>query len=298
LSASFSAPAPDPCDPLAGGHHERGAGLVTVVAPRRGLSNLHLGALLHYYDLLRLLVLRDIQVRYRQSLLGALWALLQPVLTMIVLSAIMGRLIGRTGMLGQVPYPIFLYAALLPWTLFSTTVNTVSTSLINNANLLSKVYFPRLILPLSAAGAPLVDFLIASAVLVAMMAWYHIAPGWGCLLAPALVATLMLTALGVGTLLAALTVMYRDFRHVALFLLQVWFFLTPILLPTTALPPRWRWLWQLNPASGAIATFRAAVLGQDLPWAQWGISALLSVVSLLLALAYFSRTERRFADVV
>jgi lipopolysaccharide transport system permease protein len=182
--------------------------------------------------------------------------------------------------------------------LFSSTVNAVSTSLVNNANLLGKVYFPRLILPLSAAGAPLVDFLIASAVLVGMMAWYGMAPGWACLLAPALVATLVLAALGVGTLLAGLTVVYRDFRHVALFLLQVWFFLTPVMLPTDALPLRWRWVWMVNPASGTIAAFRAAVLGQPLPRGQWGVSTLLSLVSLVLALAYFSRTERRFADVV
>jgi lipopolysaccharide transport system permease protein len=278
--------------------HARAAALVTVVVPRQGFDNLHLGALWHSYDLLRLLALRDIQVRYRQTLLGALWALLQPVLTMVVLSAVLGRLVGQTGMMGHVPYPIFLYAGLLPWMLFSSTVNAVSTSLVNNANLLGKVYFPRLVLPLSAAGAPVVDFLIANAVLVAMMAWYGMAPGWGCLLAPVLVATLLLAALGVGTLLAALTVVYRDFRHVAIFLLQVWFFLTPILLPAGALPPRWRWLWMLNPASGTIAAFRAAVLGQPLPYGQWGLSALLSGLSLVLALAYFSRTERRFADVV
>ena len=276
----------------------RAAAVVTVVAPRHGFDHLHLGGLWHYYDLLRLLALRDIQVRYRQTMLGALWALLQPVLTMVVLSAVLGRVLGRGGYMGGVPYPIFLYAALLPWMLFSSTVSAVSTSLVNNANLLGKVYFPRLVLPLSAAGAPLVDFAVSAAVLVGMMLWYRVVPGWGCLLAPALLATLLLAALGVGTLLAALTVVYRDFRHVAMFLLQVWFFLTPIMIPIDALAPRWRWLWLLNPASGTIAAFRAVVLGTEVPWALWGNSALLSVLGVILALAYFSRTERRFADVI
>jgi lipopolysaccharide transport system permease protein len=269
-----------------------------VVAPRRGFDHLHLGALWHYYDLLRLLALRDIQVRYRQTMLGALWALIQPVLTMVVLSAVLGRVFSRSACAPGLPYPIFLYAGLLPWMLFSNTVNAVSTSLVNNANLLGKVYFPRLVLPLSAAGAPLVDFTIAAAVLAGMMLWYRVAPGWACLLAPALVASLMLAALGVGTLLAALTVVYRDFRHVAVFLLQVWFFLTPIVVPVDALPPHWRWLWMLNPASGTIAAFRAVVLHTPVPWAMWADSAVLSALCMVLALAYFSRTERRFADVV
>jgi lipopolysaccharide transport system permease protein len=267
------------------------------IAPRRGWQPLQLAQLYRYRDLLGLLALRDVQVRYRQTALGALWAVIQPLATMVVLTAVFGRFFGPNGTVCGVPYPIFVYAGLLPWMLFASAVNAGGSSLVNNAGLLTKVYFPRLTLPVASLGAPLVDYGVACVILAGMMCWYHTPLTWQLLLLPLLLATLLATALGVGLLLAAFTITYRDLRHVVPFLLQVWFFLTPVIVPTSSLPHQFSTVYRLNPISGSVAAFRAATLGMPVPWMSWGFSAVISGACLWAGLYVFARTERRFADV-
>jgi len=272
----------------------------TVLRPRHGWQALDVARLLRYRDLLWFLALRDVQVRYKQTVLGILWAIIQPVVTMVVLSAFFGTLIGSTvtGGTARVPYPIFLYAGLLPWTFFASAVTASSQSLLSNSNLIRKVYFPRLIVPIAAVGAPLVDYAVAFVVLLGMMVWFGVAPTWRLLLLPALVATTVTAALGVGILLAALTTAYRDFRFVVTFLIQIWFFVTPVIYPPSIVPARLRPLLALNPMSGTIEAFRAAVLGTEIPVASWATAAAAAMACLFLGLAYFQRTERRIADVI
>mgnify|MGYP001033296811 CR=1 FL=1 len=269
-----------------------------VLRPRRGWAGLGVAELVRYRDLLWFLALRDIKVRYKQTALGALWAVLQPVAMMVVLSVFFGRLARFDQMAGTTPYPIFFYAGMLPWTFFAAAVNAAGNSLVNNGHMLRKIYFPRLILPLSALGAPLLDFVIAFSVLIGLMVWYDIVPGVTVALLPVLVAMLLATALGVGLLLAAMTVNYRDFRHTVPFLLQVWFFLTPVIYPVTLLPERYRWLSMINPMGGAIEAFRAAMLGTPIAWLQLLSAVAAATVCLLAGLLYFTHTERRFADLI
>jgi lipopolysaccharide transport system permease protein len=269
-----------------------------VLRPRTTWAVVDWGELWRYRDLLKLLAWRDLQVRYRQTVLGVLWAVLQPVLTMVVLSAVFGQLVGLARTTGDVPYPVFLYAGLLPWMLLAALISAAGQSLVSQANLLGKVYFPRLLLPLAAGGAPLVDWALASVVLAALMAWYGVGLSWQLLLLPALLATLLAAGLGIGIGLSALTVRFRDFRYVVPFALQVWFFVTPVILPESALPARLAWLRYANPVAGTISGFRAAVLGRPIDYPAWGSSAVLSLAALALGLMYFQRTERQFADVV
>ncbi len=243
-----------------------------------------------YRDLFWRLALRDVQVRYKQAILGVAWAVLQPVAVMIVLSVVLGQLLDRP----DAADPVFLFAALLPWTFFASSVVASSQSLIANANLLGKVYFPRLLMPLASVGAPLVDLAISLLVLAGLMLWQGRAFTPGLLWLPMLVISALLAALSVGVPLAALTVAYRDFKYVTPFLVQIGFFLSPVMYGAQSLPAV---AW-LNPMTGVIAGFRAAVLAQPLNLHAWLLSTLAAALLLIVGLAYFNHVERRFADIV
>jgi lipopolysaccharide transport system permease protein len=274
-----------------------GAGaVVTHIRPRRGWQPLGLAQLGRYQDLLLFLALRDIQVRYKQTFLGAAWAILQPVASMMAL-LFLGHLTGVAWRC-EAPYAIFLFAGLLPWTFFAGAVNASSNSLVANAAMLRKIYFPRLIIPLASVGAPLVDYLVASVVLAALMLWYGVGVTSSLLFVPPLVLSTLLAALGVGVMLSALTAAYRDFRFVVGFLVQIWFFLSPVIYPVSFIPERFRWFLALNPMYGTIEAFRAAILGRPLPFGAWAVSVVVSLICLVAGLAYFARTERRMADVI
>ncbi len=247
-------------------------------------------------ELLAFLTWRDIRVRYKQTALGVAWAVLQPALTMLVFSVFFGRLAGVPS--DGVPYPVFAYCGLLPWQLFAFALNGAAQSLTANERLVTKVYFPRLVLPLSAVLAGLVDFVVAFALLIPLMAFYGVRPGPAIVLLPACVALAIATAMAVGLGLCALNVRFRDVRYALPFLTQFWMFATPIAYPGSLVPERWRALLGLNPMAGVVEGFRHALLGTPAPGALVWVSA--GVVLLLLgaSLAYFLRVERAFADVI
>jgi lipopolysaccharide transport system permease protein len=269
---------------------------VTLIRPRRGWRSLDFKELWAYRELLWVLTLRDIKVRYKQTVLGVAWAVIQPVMTMIVFSIFFGRLARMPS--DGFPYPVFVYAALLPWTFFANAVVGSANSLVGSANLISKVYFPRLIIPLSSVGAGLVDFAISAVILLVMMLVYGVGWSVNLLLAPALVLAVIFTALGVGTLLSALTVAYRDFRYVVPFLIQLWMFVTPVVYPASLVPERWQWLFYLNPMAGLIEGFRAAFLGRPFDVVGLSISFTVAVAFFLAGILYFEKVERRFADII
>lgn len=271
---------------------------VTVIEPRPGWRLVDVGQLWRYRELLFFLTWRDVIVRYKQTVLGAAWAVLQPFATMVVFSLVFSRVAGTSA--SDLPYPLFAFAGLLPWIFFANGIASAGQSVVANQNLVTKVYFPRLIIPLSAVAAGLVDFLIAFLMLGGLMVYFGHAPGIGILLLPLLTLLLVIAAVGMGTLLAALTVAYRDFRHAVPFMIQLWMFATPtIYLKTeTALDPRWQWLLPLNPAHGLIRNFRAAVLGLDFDLYSLAVSGTLSVGLLLVGCFYFRRQERLFADII
>jgi lipopolysaccharide transport system permease protein len=278
--------------------HERyfGHEHVTVIEPTRGWRTLDLKELWAYRELLWVLTARDVKVRYKQTVLGFAWAIIQPVMLMIVFSIFFGRLaeIPSDGY----PYPIFVYAALLPWTFFANAISTSGNSLVGSAQLVSKVYFPRLIIPLASVGAGLVDFAISACVLLLLMIWYGVGWSVNLLLAPFLVAGVVFTALGVGTFLSALTVAYRDFRYVIPFMVQFWMFATPVVYPASLIPADWRWLLYLNPMAGLIEGFRSAFLGSPIDVAALLVSLTIAALLFFVGVAYFERVERRFADII
>ena len=272
---------------------------VTVIERRPGWQPFDLRELWRYRELLYFLTWRDVKVRYKQTVLGAAWAVIQPLATMAVFALFLGRAAGLTGPLPY-SYSLFVLAGLLPWMYFSNALASAGQSLVSNQNLVTKVYFPRLIIPLGAVGAGLVDFCVAFGLLLVMMPFYGVWPGWGFLWLPLLVGLLVLAALGVGTLLSALTVAYRDFRFVVPFLVQVWMFATPSIYMQAdqVVPGRWLWLLPLNPAYGLVLNFRQAVLGGPMDYYALAVSGAVSVVLLLIGCLYFRRVERGFADVI
>jgi lipopolysaccharide transport system permease protein len=240
---------------------------------------------------------RDIKVRYKQTIFGALWAILQPFVTMVVFSVVFGRLVNVPS--EGIPYPIFLYSALVPWVYFSGALTFAGNSLVGNANLITKVYFPRVAIPTSSVLGGLLDFGIASLLLIGMMAYYNIQPGWALLLWPFLVILLVLLALGVGMILASLNVKYRDIKYALPFGIQLWLFITPIIYPTSVVPERFRGLMALNPLTGIIEGFRSAILPmRPINWPLLLMSVGLTILLFFLGMIYFSKTERTFADVV
>jgi lipopolysaccharide transport system permease protein len=269
---------------------------VTVIKPSKGWRSLDLKELWAYRELLWVLTERDIKVRYKQTVLGAAWALIQPVTMMVVFSVFFGKLAKMPS--DGIPYPIFAYCGLLPWTFFSNALSSSAGSVVGSANLISKVYFPRLLVPLSSIGSWLLDFAIATVILLGLMLYYGIGWSWNLLVAPLLLLAIVFAALGVGTLLAALTVAYRDFRYVIPFLLQFWMFATPIVYPASIVPERWQWVLHLNPMAGLIEGFRAAFLGRPFDPSAIAISVAAAVALFMAGVAYFEKVERRFADIV
>ncbi len=270
--------------------------LVTRITAPRGWRVLDLKELWAYRELLIVLTLRDIKVRYKQTVLGGAWAIIQPLTIMLIFTAIFGNLakIPSEGF----PYPVFVYAALLPWTFFANALATSGGSLVGSSNLVSKVYFPRLIIPLSAVAGGLVDFLISSGILLLLMVYFDIPWTINLVIAPFLILGVVLTAFGVGTILSALTVSYRDFRFIVPFLIQIWMYLTPVVYGVSFIPEKWRWLLSLNPMTGYIDGFRAAFLGKPFAWESLFISFILSLLIFLVGVGYFCKVERRFSDVI
>jgi lipopolysaccharide transport system permease protein len=257
-----------------------------------------LAELWDHRELLYFLVWRDVKLRYKQTVLGAAWAILQPVLMTAVFYLFFGRLAALEQRVPGIPYAVYALAGLVPWTFFATAVSTASASLVGGAHLITKVYFPRLVIPLGAVGAALVDFAVALPVLGLAMLAAGRAPAFSVVLAPIAVAGLVVVASGVGLALAALTVRYRDFRHVVPFLLQLWLFVTPVIYPVTLIPARWRPLVYLNPVAGLVEAFRAALFGTSLDPTGVALSAAVAVLILAVAVGYFRRVEQDFADVV
>jgi lipopolysaccharide transport system permease protein len=269
---------------------------VTVIEPRKGWRALDLQELWAYRELLFVLTMRDIKVRYKQTVLGFSWAIIQPAMMMVVFSIFFGGL-AKMPSDGH-PYPLFVYSGLLPWTFFQTAVGSASSSLLNSSHLVTKVYFPRLMIPLSAIGSGLADFLIATMVLFVLMAIYGGTFGLSLLLAPFLILGVVFIALGVGTFLAALTVSYRDFRYVVPFMLQFWMFATPVIYPASLVPEKWRMLLYLNPMAGMIEGFRAAFLGSTFNLGAVALSLTTAALIFAAGVAYFEKVERRFADII
>ncbi|MDH3638004.1 MAG: ABC transporter permease [Gammaproteobacteria bacterium] len=268
----------------------------TLIEPHRGWSALHLREIWAHRELLLVLTLRDLKVRYKQTVLGVTWAIIQPLFTMLIFSIVFGRF-AKIPSDGH-PYPLFVYAALLPWVFFANAVSSAGMSLIGSAQLVNKVYLPRIIIPTSTIGSALVDFSVSFAVLLLMLWYFEINLSLSLTLFPLLTLLLVVLALGVGILLAALTVSYRDFRYVVPFALQIWMFATPIVYPMSIIPESWRWLWYLNPMTGIIDGFRACFLHQEVHLGSLWVSLFVSSFVLILGISYFRKVEHRFADVI
>jgi lipopolysaccharide transport system permease protein len=271
---------------------------ITLIKPLRGWMPLELGELWRYRELLFFFIWRDIKVRYKQTLLGASWAILQPVFIMVVFSIFFGRLARIPS--DSIPYPIFSYAGLLPWTFFAAGLTNGANCIVRDANLVKRVYFPRLITPISAVVGGLPDFFLAFLVLVGMMLYYGLFPtGASLVLLPLYLSLALTTSLGVGLWLAALNAEYRDVRYVVPFLTQFWMYATPVVYPSSLLDEPWRTLYGLNPMVSVVEGFRWSLLGQgETVSVMFGLSALTSLVLLTSGAFFFRRVERRFADVV
>jgi lipopolysaccharide transport system permease protein len=268
-----------------------------VIEPPRRWEALDLRDIWSYRELLYFLTWRDIKVRYKQAAIGAAWAVLQPLLTMVVFSVVFGALIRVPS--DGLPYPVFAYAALLPWNFFAAALTRASGSLVNDASLITKVYFPRLLLPVSAVLSMTLDFGVAFLILLAMMGWYGIVPGVALLTLPLFLLLAFMTALGCGLWLSALNVNYRDIAQVTPFLVQIWLFITPVAYPSSIIPERWRALYGLNPMVGVVEGFRWALLGTAAPpGATILVSAAAVVVLFVGGVLCFRRLEPGFADVV
>lgn len=268
------------------------------VQSRRGPFRIDLGDLWAYRDLLYFLAWRDVKIRYKQTVLGAAWAIIQPLATMLIFALFFGRLAHLKGDSG-VPYPLFVFVGLLPWTYFASSLTQSSVSVVGNSALVTKVYFPRLLIPLASIVVPLIDFLISFAVLICMFGFYGRAPDWHAVTIPVFLLMALLTAFGVGLWLSALNVRYRDVPYVVPFLTQLWMFVSPVIYGVTLVPKQWRWLYGLNPMTGVIDGFRWSVLGTgNAEYGIFAISAGVGVCLMLSGLVYFRRVERHFADVI
>lgn len=269
---------------------------ITISADRSRGSLLGFGELIQYRDLLLVLARRDISVRYRQSALGALWAVLQPLGTMLIFSVVFGRLLHLPS--DGVPYPLFAFAGLLPWQFFASSINACGTSVINTPNLITKVYFPRLVIPIAAMGAPMLDFLVSLALMFILALSYGVQPSVQLLTVPLLMMIAVIAALGVGSFIAAMAVSYRDFRHVLPFLTTSWMFLTPVIYPPNFVPEAWRTLLYLNPMAGVVGGVRAAWFGTPFDSMALALSTAAAIILFIGGVSYFRSVERRFADLV
>jgi lipopolysaccharide transport system permease protein len=269
--------------------------LVTIIA-RKSWAPIDLRGLWDCRELLLFLMWRDIKVRYKQTVLGAAWAVIQPLVTMIIFTYFFGKLAKMPT--DGVPYPIFFYTGLLLWTFFSNGVNGGANSLVGNSNLITKVYFPRLIIPSAAIGAGLLDFGIASVLLIGLLAYYGFPVTLGYLMLLPVVLLTTVLALGVGIWFSALNVKYRDVRYALPFLIQIWLFVSPIIYPSSLVPDEWRWIIWLNPVTGFVESFRASLFGRPLPWGALAYSCVFSLIMLVYASYAFRRMERDFAELI
>ena len=269
---------------------------LVVIQPTGNWRLVSLKDLWAYRELLFFLTWRDVKVRYKQTALGATWAILQPLFMMIIFTIFFGRLAGVNT--GSIPYPLFALAGLVPWTFFSNAITASGNSLVGSSNLITKVYFPRLIVPAAAMLAGLVDFALAFVLFCVLMIYYGVAPTAHILFLPVLILLTALFALGVGTWMAALNVKYRDVRFALPFLIQLWLFVSSVILPSSALGPKWRWILMFNPMSGIIEGYRSALFGLPFDWTAIGIAAAITVVVLFYAIFSFGRVERSFADII
>jgi lipopolysaccharide transport system permease protein len=278
---------------------------ITYLRPSRGWSALNLADIWNYRELVYFLIWRDIKVRYKQTLLGAAWAIIQPFFTMVVFTIFFGRLAGVPS--DGVPYPIFSYTGLLPWGLFTKALTDAGRAMVANRAMITKIYFPRLVIPLASVLSGLVDFAIAFLVLIGMIFYYNNVPGEydsisispTILTLPLFILLALVTALGVGLWLSALNVRYRDINYILPFLTQFWLFITPVAYPASMIPEGWRWLYALNPMTGVVEGFRWALLGTGSgPDLMLAVSTTISILALISGLFYFRRMERTFADMV
>lgn len=277
--------------------HPSPSQVVTEIRPDRGWLDLDLGAVWRYRELLGVLVMRDLQVLYKQALLGAGWAILQPVFAVIIFSIIFGYIVKMPS--EGVPYPLFAFAGVLPWTYFAEAVRRSGTGLVTDAELVRKVYFPRLIMPLANVISPLVDFCIAFVVLLIVMAFFGIAPSWKMLVIPPLMLVAALLALSIGLWLAPINVRFRDIKHTLPFIIQIWMYASPIVYPLSMVPQEWQALYSLNPMVGVIEGFRWAVFDRGEPnFTALAMSGVIIVLLLAGGLVFFRRMERTFADVI
>jgi lipopolysaccharide transport system permease protein len=276
---------------------------VTILRPSRGWSALNLGDLWRYRELVYFMIWRDIKVRYKQTALGAAWAIIQPFFTMVVFTLFFGKLAKVPS--DNMPYPIFSYAGLLPWGLFTKALSDAGRSMISNRSMITKIYFPRLVIPIASVLAGVVDFAIAIIVLFGMMIYYnslpagnyHVAPTAAVWTLPLFLLLALVTALGVGLWLSALNVIYRDVNYVLPFITQFWLFITPIAYPSSMIPAKWRLLYALNPMTGVVEGFRWALLGTETaPGPMLAVSSVIAIMVLISGLFYFRRMERTFAD--
>lgn len=269
--------------------------LISIRA-RKGWSPIDLRSLWNYRELLYFLTWRDVKVRYKQTALGAAWAVIQPLFTMIIFTIFFGRIAGLPS--DQIPYPLFAFSGLLLWVFFSNSVTASGNSLIGSANLITKVYFPRMIIPGAAVAAGLVDLIVGFGILFLLMAYYGVGVSLNLLAAPLLILLTTLLAIGVGMWMSALNVRYRDIRYALPFGVQLLMFATPVIYPSSMAPVKWRWLLQLNPLTGIIEGFRAAVFGRPFDWASIAISFIATILILIYAAYDFRRMERTFADII
>lgn len=275
---------------------ERPAVVRRVIEPTRGWRFLDLRELLHYRELLFFLTWRDVKVRYKQTAIGVAWALLQPLALMLVFTLFFGRL-ARIDRQLDIPYPLFAYAGLLPWQLFARTLSESTSSLVTDQRLITKVYFPRILVPTSYCLAAVLDFLIGAVLLVGLMAWYGVGPGLAALWLPAFMLLMFITTLGVGYWLSALNTEYRDVMYVVPFLVQFWMFITPVVYPSSMVPERFRWMLGLNPMSGVVEGLRWCMLGYgEGPGPMLLISVLVAVIVFLTGIVWFRYRERTFVD--
>lgn len=275
-----------------GGHREP----VAVIEAGHSWRELGLAEVWSHRELMYLLVWRDLKVRYRQTVFGASWAVMQPFLLMLIFTVSLGRLPG-VGPAGT-PYALFAYTGLVPWTLFSASLASASNSLVNSSSIITKVYFPRLLIPFAAVGSFLIDFMVAMVVLGLLMLYFGVAPSGAVVWLPLLTLYALVTALGVGTWLAAINVRYRDVKYAVPFLIQMWMFASPVVYTSTLIPKGWQWLYALNPMTGVVEGFRWALIGGSRPDELILVSAAASVLVLVSALVYFRHAEQTFADVI
>jgi lipopolysaccharide transport system permease protein len=265
-----------------------------VIRPQSGWIKIDWKELVAYRELLWFLIWRDILLRYKQTVLGGAWAILQPLILMLTFAFVFGRIVSLPS--DGFPYPVFVFAGLIPWTLFSQGFSQSALSLVNNQQLLTKVYFPRVIVPIAAASVFLVDVIISLGLYAVILLYYHILPSWTVIFLPLLIVLTLLTTLGLGLALSALTVFYRDFRHIVPFMTQILMFVSPVFYSVSMIKQPFRWIMSLNPMFGIISAYRSAILGLNWDFPSLVISGVVAIGGFLFGMLYFRRTERRFSD--